>query len=254
MEAKQELNQILKLKPVEQKEKIIIKPFENYKSYNKYYKASVIYNTEFIRPQLTIMKSYDTHIAIYNRSNGFLILNSDWYNCSKTTKEQLDFFKFKYIPAFIQGVIYLSSEKFEDLINIFYAGNVGLYENKEDYIIQKWKAQKAIINTIENEYLTTDEKIQELLPINPESITKEQLKTRYYHIETINKHGVKFQIKRTWKGTQETCKHRTQDLIREQIVIISKVNLYQDTRNQSEKNLYSSYDMGIPNNKQFLNR
>ena len=228
---------------------IIIKPFEDYKSYNKYYKASVIYNTNFINPQLTIMRSYQTDIAIYNRRNGFLILNLDYYNSSKTTKEQLEHFLFKYVPAFKQGVIYLPDNKFNELMETFYSSDVGLYENKEYNIIRTWKAQKNIINTLNCKYLTPEEKINELLPLTPESY-KEILKTRFKIIEEVEKQDIKFKIVKTWKGSPENCKYRTSDLIKTEIKIISETSYYHDRRSFKDKTLFNGYDMGVTNTKE----
>lgn len=249
MEAIKNLNQ--EFKPTtepENKNNIIINPFEGYKSYNKYYKASVIYNTEFIRPQLIIMKSYNTEVEIYNRSNGFLILNMDYYNSSKTTKEQLNFFTFKYIPAFKQGIIYLDSQAFQNLINIFYDSDVGLYENKEYNIIRRWKAQKSLIDTITTPYLTADQKTQD---ITFQEVTTEtqELKTRFKIIEHCNTCGVKFDIIKTWKGNPQNCKYREQDHIKTEIKLKSETSLYRDARTWNDKKLYTGWDMGRPNCK-----
>lgn len=233
----------------ENENNIIINPFEGYKSYNKYYKASVIYNTEFIRPQLIVMKSYNTEVAIYNRSNGFLILDNEFYNCSKTTKEQLEHFLFKYVPAYKQGIIYLETPTFQDLINIFYVGDVGLYENKEYNIINRWKAQKNLIDTINCEYLTADQKTQDILPISEVTTETQELKTRFKHIEHCNKYGVKFDIIKTWKGNPENCKYTEKEHIKTQIKIISKTSLYHDARNWNDKKLFTGWDIGKPNRK-----
>lgn len=261
MLSKTEAKQIIK--PIKQdetataanaaKNNIIIKPFEGYKSYNIYYKAHVLYNAEFINPQIVVLRSYESDIAIYNRRNGFLLLNKEYYNSSKTTKEQLEHFKFKYIPAFIQGEIFLNDSKFNEMLNAFYESDPGLYENKEYNIIKTWKAQKSLINTINCKYLNIDEKITEILPLAPESTEKITLKTRFKIIEHLNKYGVKFDIVKTWKGSPDRCKYRTQDLLKIEIKI-KDAGMYQDMRSFKDKIIWTGIDMGVTNTKELKRR
>ena len=232
---------------------IIIKPFEDYKSYNKYYKASVIYNTNFINPQLTIMRSYQTDIAIYNRRNGFLILNLDYYNSSKTTKEQLEHFLFKYVPAFKQGVIYLTDNKFNELMETFYTSDVGLYENKEYNILKIYKHDKNIIETLKNPFLTLPEKLEELEPYmnlnidagRPFKTTTERI---FIYTSRNPRSNIKFKIIRRFKKYKQV-KNYHKKITYEKLILPDEPNFYNDPRKQTDKTLFNGYDMGVTNTK-----
>jgi len=231
---------------------IIIKPFEDYKSYNKYYKARVIYNTNFIRPQIYICRSYNTDIAIFNRMNGTLLLNIEWYNSSKTTAAQLDHFIFKYCFKPIR-TIYLKESIFNELTAAFYGSDIGLYENKEYNIIKLYEHDKNIMETLKNPFLTLPEKLEELEPyVNLNIDAGREFKTTteriFIYTASNSRSNIKFKIIRRFKKYKQV-KNYHKKITYEKLILPDEPNFYNDPRKQADKTLFNGYDMGVTNTK-----
>lgn len=239
---KKELNQIAP---------IIENPFKNYMSYNTYYKAKIKYNVNLTNPQLKVFQSYKSDIGIYNPQRAILILNYDLYNCSKTTKEQLNFFINTETATAVLRVIYVNPNLFERLISYFESGDAGAYELSEHEIIKNYEKDKSIIETIETPYLTNPEKLEELRPYIQEikQYHKEkQLKTvtqitNYYQIGNSN------QSRHLILKHKYSISNKNNKITSDKLKLIRTINSFKDYRKQEDKKLFNSYDMGITNTK-----
>ena len=259
MESINELKQIVKpIKPEQTAANAGSNPikqvfFEDYKSYSTYYKASILYNTNFIRPQIYICRSYNTDIAIFNRMNGTLLLNIEWYNSSNTTAAQLDHFIFKYCFKPIR-TIYLKESTFNELTAAFYCSDVGLYENKEYNIIKLYEHDKSIMETLKNPFLTLPEKLEELKPyVNLNIAAGREFKTTteriFIYTASNSRSNIKFKVTRRFKKYKRG-KNYHKKVTYEKLILPDEPNFYNDPRKQNDKKYFSSYDMGRGNRKE----
>lgn len=231
-----------------------IKTYKEYlKGYNStgyYYKA---HTTQYLRENTTpilqefnlncyIFTSYTTDVFIYDNLNEIIIYNLDYYNSSRTTKNQIEykinysFFKYR------QQEYYLKDNLFNELTTAIKEGQANKYYNMLDTLLIRVEKEKEALYQIETaikeqKYLINNQQNK------PETI--KQLKTRNRHTEKFNIFNVPV--------IQEYSTNKKNNRIISKIKIkidMSKQELYTvDLRSYKDKILFNGYDMGITNTK-----
>ena len=242
--SKNDLNQTIKLNQTEPDIKQSF--FKNYNSYNIYYKAQTLTNNNL---NLILCRSYHTDIAIYNKLTDVLYLNLDWYNCSKTTTEQLDHF-LNYLCNLYNKldytkILYLNDKEFNEITEIFYnTTNFNKYLEVEGSYLKRFYRLKTILKKLDQytnfyktwwDYWSFDNN-----PVRCETI---ELKTRIKKIKIYNYDGLQIEEVKTYKRTKK------EPVISGKLNIINDYCLIFDRRKSYDKKLYTGYDMGVTNTK-----
>ena len=216
--------------------------FKNYKSYKTYYKAQITeynYKSNEFKLNFQTLKSYNTVIGILINES-YLILNKDYYNCSKTTSEQLHYF-LSFYPC-INQKIYLKNDQFYDLnkyliLNelenfMIFLNSINYQFEKEKHFLKKLDNQKFLKNLLKtSKILNIENKHKKTVTKKIITITKENIKLSLSF--SVNKHN------------RITTKIKYKLLSNSNLLTI-------DLRNFNEKQLYNGYDMGIKNNKNLI--
>lgn len=244
--SKNELNELMELNKTPTLKQSY---FKGYGNYNIYYKAQVIKNIDL---GLILCKSYNTDIAIYCTISDVLYLDINYYNCSKTTKEQLDHFLNRY--CYLHGklnytkILYLTSNEFNEISKIFY--------NEFDYLDYLDFEQK----TLKRFYLLNNV-LNKINDYNKYTYWKYfNFSNDYYETETIE---LKTRTKKVYhykfdnlrlKEIKTFKKDKNKTVINGKIEISNKYCLIFDNRKMNDKKLYGGYDMGVSNNKNLTYR
>ena len=180
MEAK-ELNQKFKFETEETKGEIKQAFFRDYGSTKYYYKASIIYNTAL--PSVSIFRSYNTDIALYDSISETVFLNKEFYNCSRTTKKQYNHYR-TTVPTTAK-TIYLSDADFKQITKAFYHNDTNTLKSSIIFYSELYKHDKEIIDTL-TAPITTKEKLEQL---------KNKIKyvsDETTHLKTVTKHRLRY--------------------------------------------------------------
>ena len=213
--------------------------FKNYGSYPIYYKASIlsctlIENNRF--KDFELLKSYNTFICIY--FDNTIILNKDYYNCSLTTKNQLEFYlnDKKVLNSF-----YVNDKIFNQLTN-----NI-LFDNLEKFLktFENMKKISKIQQNVLNNLKYDKENFIDFILDNPNTIILNEhikvLKTRIKRTITLEYFYTKLTISFSTKKEKRISKYKINDI---------ENTLYcTDLRKFNQKVFYNGYDIGINNNK-----
>lgn len=215
-----------------------------YKAYTKQYLRE---NTEPILKEfnlnIDIFTSYNTDVMIYDYLNNIIIYNLDYYNSSKTTKNQVEFKINSSYYKFREHEYYLKENLFNELTSAIIQGQANKYYNMLDELIRRAERETAGLQYIEETikkgtYLINNQQNK------PETI--KELKTRNRHHEEFNIYNIPV--------IQEysTNKKNTRIITKVKIKInLDKQQLYtKDIRKYNEKILFNGYDMGVSNTKE----
>lgn len=157
MESK-ELNQKFKFETEETKGEIKQVFFRDYGSTKYYYKASIIYNTAL--PSVSICRSYNTNIALYDSITQTFFVNKDFYDCSITTKKHYNHYTHKTVPTTAK-TIYLYDADFKQITKAFYNTDTNTLKSSIIFYNELYKHDKEIIDTL-TAPITTKEKLEHL--------------------------------------------------------------------------------------------
>lgn len=213
--------------------------FKNYGSYPIYYKAKVL-KVEFIDNfrfiDFELLKSYNTFICIY--FDNTIILNKNYYNCSYTTKKQLEFY---LKDKKVLNKFYVNDKIFYQLINNILNEKIEKFFKTFENIKKIAKIQQNILNNLKYD----KENFLNFILENPNTIVLNEylkvLKTRIKRTISIEYFYTKLTIEFSTKKEKRISKYKIKDI---------ENTLYcTDLRKFNEKVFYNGYDIGISNNK-----
>lgn len=195
--------------------------FRDYGSTKYYYKASIIYNTAL--PSVSICRSYNTDIALYDSITQTVFVNNEFYNCSRTTKKHYNHYTRKTVPTTAK-TIYLSDTNFHGLTKAFYHNDTNTLKSSIIFYSELYKHDQEIIDTLTAPQITTKEKLDHLKnTITYVSDETTQLKTVTKHRLRYLSGNIEFYIS---FSTNKNGKRTTQERI-----TITNAGVYQDLRN-----------------------
>lgn len=219
---------------LEQKEQY----FKNYGSYKTYYKAKVLSYTltnNYKIKDFELLKSYETFICIY--FDNTIILNKEYYNCSVTTKNQLEFY---LKDKKISNKIYVNDQNFNQLVNNILFDNLEKFLKTFENMKRIAKIQQKVLNNLKHD----KENFIDFILDNPNTIIFNEnikvLKTRIKKVITLEYFNTKLTISFSTKKDKRISKYKITDI----------ENTCTDLRKFNEKVLYDGSDMGICNNKE----
>lgn len=164
---------------LEQKEQY----FKNYGSYKTYYKAKVLSYTltnNYKIKDFELLKSYETFICIY--FDNTIILNKEYYNCSVTTKNQLEFY---LKDKKISNKIYVNDQNFNQLVNNILFDNLEKFLKTFENMKRIAKIQQNVLNNLKHD----KENFIDFILDNPNTIIFNEnikvLKTRIKKVITL---------------------------------------------------------------------
>ena len=192
--------------------------------------------------------SYNTSIAIYDAWSETLFLRREYYNCSRTTTAQLEYF---LINKPISNKYYLSESNYQYIKDDLNPSRLQNIINK--HIKPEAHRQEIVFNIIQNPKLTQHEKakllIRNMKSLNTihNNLQKQEvtpLKTRDKIQEHYIWYGVGFII--TYSRTKRTKRTLTKYKLQ-----IDNNGEYwtHDTRTHDDKNMYNGYDFRKTSNK-----
>lgn len=214
--------------------------FKNYGSYPIYYKARILSYTltnNYKIKDFELLKSYNTFICIY--FDNTIILNKEYYNCSYTTKKQLEFY---LENKKVLNKYYVNDKIFYQLVNDILFDNLEKFLKTFENIKKIAKIQQNIINNLKYD----KENFLNFILDNPNTTIFNEnikvLKTRIKRKITIEYFYTKLTISFSTKKEKRISKYKINDI---------ENTLYcTDLRKFNEKVFYNGYDIGISNNKE----
>lgn len=197
----------------------------------------------YLRNNVKVLElvSYNTSIAIYDTWTQTLLLNRDYYNCSRTTARQLDYF---LINKPISNKYYLTKQNYQYIKDDLNPNRI--YNIITKQIEPKAQRQEIVFNILDHPTLTQEEKAAALIRNmkglntinkNKQSEEVQELKTRERVTTRYIWYGVGFII--TYSRTKRTHRRLTPYK-----VTLDNTGEYwtHDQRTHDEKNLYNGYD------------
>ena len=204
----------------------------------------------YIRNNLKVLEliSYNTSIAIYDTWTQTLLLSRDYYNCSRTTARQLDYF---LINKPISNTYYLTDANYNYLKENLNPNRI--YNIITKQIEPEAQRQEIVFNILDHPTMTQHEKATALIKTmeglntinkNKQNQEVQELKTRERITNTYILYGVRFFI--TYSRTKRTHRQLTQYKI-----TLDNTGEYwtHDTRTHDDKNLYNGWDFLRSSNK-----
>lgn len=204
----------------------------------------------YLKDNLKVLElvSYNTSIAIYDAWSQTLFLRREYYNCSMTTKKQLEYF---LTNKPISNKYYLSEANYQYIKD---DPNPSRIKNIiKNQIEPEATRQRTVFNIIQNQELTQHEKAALLIRTmkglntinkNKQKEEVQELKTRERITNTYILYGVKFYI--SYSRTKRTHKRLTNYKLQ-----IDNTGEYweHDNRTQQDKNIYTAWDFLNNSNK-----
>lgn len=227
-------------------------------------------NEKLTNRYMIIGVSYETPITILDDKTGVLLINKDYYNSSKTTKEHYNTF----INRNKNGICYkyfLNDSSFNIMLKYLNNNQLKTFDEKIQYIKHAAEYEKPIFNILLNQELDKKERINTFLDaigFNKNTITRylkkeikyinqysdrpdfiqshkvQELKTRNKHEIIIYKNRIKIALKFAARKQSKTV------ISNIKFEILEDDYLTQDLRNNNEKLLFNGYDIGVTNTKE----
>ena len=205
----------------------------------------------YLRNNIKVLElvSYNTSIAIYDTWTQTLLLRREYYNCSRTTARQLDYF---LINKPISNTYYLTDANYKYIKEDLNPNRI--YNIVKKQIQPAAQRQEIVFNILNHPTLTQHEKAAALIRNmkglntihkNHQSQEVQELKTRERITDTYILYGVRFFI--NYSRTKRTHRQLTQYKI-----TLDNTGEYwtHDTRTHDDKNLYNGWDFLNTANKQ----
>lgn len=203
----------------------------------------------YLRNNIKVLElvSYNTSIAIYDTWTQTLLLSREYYNCSRTTARQLDYF---LINKPISNTYYLTEPNYKYIKEDLNPNRI--YNIVKKQIEPEAQRQEIVFNILDHPTITQHEKATALIRNmkglntihkNHKNQETQELKTRERVTDTYIWYGVKFQIE--YSRTKRTHRRLTPYKVK----LLSGEYWTHDTRTHEDKNLYNGWDFLESSNK-----